>query len=391
MINIVLGVLGVLTLWFAVVLILDFIKNKDNLEEHNSWGKVVFIGFITDFFDTLGIGSFAPTTALLKGMKQVQDRLLPGTLNAAHTIPVVLEAFIFMTVIKVDPITLVSMLVAATIGAYVGAGIVSRLPEKKVQFVMGIALFITAFLMLAGKMDWMPGGGQPLEKPFDGVKNSLVYKTLEIEETEKISEAGSLKIKEIINTSKTKEMSENTKMEAKQVIEKLGLEINGEVINHKIKEVIEIKEVKDGEAVKQMVKFKRETGIPIGVRGLKLIIAVIANFILGALMTAGIGLYAPCMALVYFLGMSQIIAFPVMMGSCAFLMPVASVKFVKEKAIDRRASIGITIGGVVGVIIAAKFVSGLDIETLKWLVIIVIFYTSITMIKVASKNKELVN
>jgi uncharacterized membrane protein YfcA len=118
---------------------------------------------------------------------------------------------------------------------------------------------------------------------------------------------------------------------------------------------------------------------------------VIANFILGALMTAGIGLYAPCMALVYFLGMSQIIAFPVMMGSCAFLMPVASVKFVKEKAIDRRASIGITIGGVVGVIIAAKFVSGLDIETLKWLVIIVIFYTSITMIKVASKNKELVN
>ncbi|WFD11246.1 sulfite exporter TauE/SafE family protein [Tepidibacter hydrothermalis] len=290
MINIVLGVLGVLTLWFAVVFISDFMKHKDDLETHNSWGKVTFIGFVVNFFDTLGIGSFAPATALLKGMKQIQDRLLPGTLNVSCTIPVVLESFIFITVIEMEPTTLVSMLAAATIGAYVGAGIVSKLPEKKVQLVMGVALFITALLMLAGQMNWMPGGGEA-----------------------------------------------------------------------------------------------------IGLHGSKLIIAVIANFILGALMTAGIGLYAPCMALVYLLGMSPKVAFPIMMGSCAFLMPVASSKFVKEKAYDRRASMGITIGGVIGVLIAAYLVKSLPLNILKWLVIFVIFYTSATMLKSASKNKEIVS
>ncbi|WP_099188873.1 sulfite exporter TauE/SafE family protein [Tepidibacter mesophilus] len=288
MINIVLGVLGVLTLWFAVVFISDFMKHRNNLETHNTWGKVLFIGFITDFFDTLGIGSFAPTTALLKGMKQTQDRLLPGTLNASHTIPVVLEAFIFITVINMDPTTLIAMLAAATIGAYVGAGIVSKLPEQKVQKTMAVALFITAFLMLAGQLNLMPGGGEA-----------------------------------------------------------------------------------------------------VGLSGSKLIIAVVGNFILGALMTAGIGLYAPCMALVYLLGMSPKVAFPIMMGSCAFLMPVASVKFVKEEAIDRRAAMGITIGGTIGVLIAAYLVKSLPIKILTWLVIAVIFYTAATMLKSASKNKEI--
>ncbi len=78
---------------------LDFAKNKNNLED-NSWPKVMGIGFVTNFFDTLGIGSFAPTTALLKGFKQTKDRVLPGTLNVSCTIPVVLEAFILFKLSK---------------------------------------------------------------------------------------------------------------------------------------------------------------------------------------------------------------------------------------------------------------------------------------------------
>jgi uncharacterized membrane protein YfcA len=287
MIKMVLGVLGLLTIWFAAVFIKDFMNNKNNLEDNNTWGKVTSIGFVTNFFDTLGIGSFAPTTALLKAFKQTHDRVIPGTLNVSCTIPVVLEAFIFMTVIEVEALTLVSMLAAATIGAYVGAGIVSKLPEKVVQLTMGVALFITAFLMLSGQMGWMPGGGEA-----------------------------------------------------------------------------------------------------IGLSGTKLIIAVVGNFLLGALMTAGIGLYAPCMALIYFLGMSPKVAFPIMMGSCAFLMPVASIKFVKEAAYDRRASMGITIGGAIGVFIAAYLVKSLPLEILRWLVIGVILYTSVTMLKSAKKPAE---
>ncbi len=283
MLTAVLGVLGGLTAWFSVMFGLDFAKNKNNLED-NSWPKVMGIGFVTNFFDTLGIGSFAPTTALLKGFKQTKDRVLPGTLNVSCTIPVVLEAFIFIQVIEVETVTLVSMLAAATIGAWIGAGFVSKLPEKKIQMIMGVALLITAGLMAAGRLGIMPGGGEA-----------------------------------------------------------------------------------------------------IGLTGAKLIIAVVGNFILGALMTAGIGLYAPCMALIYFLGMSPAVAFPIMMGSCAFLMPAASVKFVKTGAYDRRAAMGITIGGIVGVFIAAYFVKSLPLEILTWLVIGVILYTSITMLKSASK------
>lgn len=289
MIAAILSALGGFGIWFSAVFFKDFINNKNNLE-NNSWAKVTGIGFVTNFFDTLGIGSFAPTTALLRTFKQTKDRIIPGTLNVSCTIPVIAEAFIFIKVIDVEPITLISMLASATIGAWVGAGVVSKLPEKKVQFTMSIALFITAFLMLAGQMNWFPGGGEA-----------------------------------------------------------------------------------------------------IGLAGSKLIIANVANFVLGALMTAGIGLYAPCMALVYLLGMSPRVAFPIMMGSCAFLMPVASIKFIKEGAYDRRASMGITIGGIVGVIIAAYIVKSLPLNILKWLVIGVILYTSITMMKSALKNTSTVD
>ncbi len=210
---------------------------------------------------------------------------MPGTLNVSHTIPVVIEALIFITVIEVDPVTLISMVTAATLGAWLGAGFVAKLPEKKIQFFMGIALFVTAFIMFSGKMGWMPGGGEA-----------------------------------------------------------------------------------------------------IGLTGGALIAGNVGNFILGALMTAGIGLYAPCMALVYMLGMSAKVAFPIMMASCAFLMPVASVKFIKEAAYDRKASMAITIGGTIGVFIAAFIVKSLPLNILQWLVIGVIIYTSITMIRRSMHN-----
>ncbi len=281
------GALAAVTVWFAAVFGMDFMKHKDNLEADTSWGKMAFVGFITDFFDTLGIGSFAPTVALSKALKQVHDRVMPGTLNVAHTIPVVVEALIFITIIEVDPITLVSMLVSATLGAWLGAGFVAKLPEKKIQFFMGIALFVTAFIMLAGKMGWMPGGGDA-----------------------------------------------------------------------------------------------------IGLTGGALIAGNVGNFILGALMTAGIGLYAPCMALVYILGMSAKVAFPIMMASCAFLMPVASVKFIKEGAYDKKASMAITIFGTIGVFIAAYLVKSLPLDILRWIVIAVILYTSVTMIRRSMNNTE---
>ena len=274
-----------LAIWFSFVFIKDLLANRTKFE-NSSWLKTSVIGFVVNFFDVLGIGAFAPQTALLKFTRQTEDKLIPGTMNVANTIPVLLQAFIFITIIEVDPLTLISMLVSAAVGAVIGAGIVSKLSERKIRLTMGIALVITAGFMLARMMNWIEGGGDA-----------------------------------------------------------------------------------------------------IGLTGYKLVFAVVVNFFLGAIMTAGVGLYAPCMALIFALGMSPTVAFPIMMGSCAFLMPPASVKFIKTGSYNRKAALAMAIPGSIAVLIAAFIVKSLPLQTLQWVVLGVILYTSATMLVAAFKKK----
>lgn len=119
-------------------------------------------GFVTNFFDTLGIGSFAPTTAIFKLRARMPDENIPGTLNVGHTLPTVAEALIFISLVTVDAVTLIGMIAAAVAGAWLGAGIVSRLPRRAVRFGMGVALLIAAVLFLAANLEWMPAGGDAL-------------------------------------------------------------------------------------------------------------------------------------------------------------------------------------------------------------------------------------
>ncbi len=275
-----------LAIWFSFVFIKDLLANRTKFE-NSSWLKTSVIGFVVNFFDVLGIGAFAPQTALLKFTQQTEDRLIPGTMNVANTIPVLLQAFIFITIIKVDPLTLILMLVSAAVGAVIGAGIVSKLSERKIRLTMGIALVVTAGFMLARMMNWIEGGGDA-----------------------------------------------------------------------------------------------------IGLTGYKLVFAVVVNFFLGAIMTAGVGLYAPCMALIFALGMSPTVAFPIMMGSCAFLMPPASVKFIKTGSYNRKAALAMAIPGSIAVLIAAFIVKSLPLQTLQWVVLAVILYTSATMLVAAFRKKE---
>jgi len=278
-------VLTILMFWIAIILWRDFRKHKNQLEP-NSWTKTGFIGFIGNFFDTLGIGSFAIETALFKFLKQSEDRLIPGTLNVGNAIPTVAQAIIFIQIVEVEPITLVTMLAASGVGAVLGAGVVAKLSEKKIRLIMGVALLITSGFMIATKFGWIEGGGNA-----------------------------------------------------------------------------------------------------IGLEGYKLAVGITVNFVLGALMTAGIGLYAPCMAMVFALGMSPAVAFPIMMGSCAVLMPLASWRFIKEGAYNRRASVAIAIAGSVAVLIAAFVVKSLPLDVLKWLVIVVIVYTASIMLKAGLQSK----
>ena len=105
-------------------------------------------------------------------------------------------------------------------------------------------------------------------------------------------------------------------------------------------------------------------------------------------MTLGIGLYAPCMILISLLGMNPKAAFPIMMGSCAFLMPVGSLRFIREQSYSMRAALGLLVGGVPAVLLAAYIVKELPLYAVRWLVIVVVVYTSVSMLWSALGAKE---
>jgi uncharacterized membrane protein YfcA len=127
----------------------------------------------------------------------------------------------------------------------------------------------------------------------------------------------------------------------------------------------------------------------VSLSGARLAVAIAVNFVLGALMTLGIGLYAPCMILVSLLGMDPKVAFPIMMGSCAFLMPVGSIRFVGEGRYDLRAAVGLALGGVPAVLLAAFVVRALPLGAVRWLVIVVVVYTAAALLRAARRERGL--
>ncbi len=128
-------------------------------------------------------------------------------------------------------------------------------------------------------------------------------------------------------------------------------------------------------------------GDALGVTGLRLAIGLLGNFALGALMTLGIGLYAPCMILVSLLGMNPTVAFPIMMGSCAFLMPVGSIRFIQKRSYALRPAIGLTLGGIPAVLLAAFVVRSLPLGAVRWLVVCVVLYTAAAMLRSARAGR----
>jgi uncharacterized membrane protein YfcA len=245
----------------------------------------LLLGFVFNFFDALGIGNFATTTAAFKFRRQPADERVPGTLNVGYALPTITEALIFIAAVNVEATTLFSMIGSALLGATVGVGVVTRLPRRAIQIGMGVALLIAAVVLLATNLDLLPGGG---------------------------------------NAN--------------------------------------------------------------GLSGWRLVLAIAINFLLGALNTLGIGLYAPCLILCTLLGMSSLAAFPIMMGACAFLMPPAGVRFIKANRYSVRSALGLTLGGIPGVLVAAFVVKTLPLLWLRWLVVIVVTYAAVLMLLSARRS-----
>ena len=129
-------------------------------------------------------------------------------------------------------------------------------------------------------------------------------------------------------------------------------------------------------------------GTATGLSGGKLILSVAINFILGMLMCAGVGLYAPCMALCALVGMNITVAFPIMMGSCALLMPPASLEFVKSGRYNRDAAVIMSITGVIGVLIAYFIVKSMPTTILTYIVAVVLIYMAISFVVSNQKEKK---
>jgi uncharacterized membrane protein YfcA len=144
---------------FGTVLFRDVKKHKDTISDKSSWALAGSSG-IPLFFDALGIGSFAPQTAIYKFSKLIPDKLIPGSLNVMCVLPCVISTLLYVSIIEVDAVTLFSIVISASIGGALGGRYVSKLPEKKIQLGMGFALIVVAIFMFLGQVNLMPSGGE---------------------------------------------------------------------------------------------------------------------------------------------------------------------------------------------------------------------------------------
>jgi uncharacterized membrane protein YfcA len=240
------------------------------------------LGAVVSFFDTLGIGSFAPTTAWLKFRKLVPDKIIPPTMLVGLSPPAMAESVIFLILlgVRVDPVLLFGCAVAVLLGGLVGAPLVARAQVWLVQLVVAIGLVLAAIAYAATNLHLMPGGG---------------------------------------------------------TASSLSMELT--------------------------------------------IAAIAANFIFGVLLNFGVGNYAPTLVTLSLMGMNPRLVFPIKAAGAAMMGAGACVRHIQMRNLDMRVVVGLAIGGVPAVLVAAFLVKEMPIETLRWLVIVVVLYAAAIMFR----------
>lgn len=272
------------TLVFSVVLARAAIAER-------AWPSVetLVLGAIVNFFDTLGIGSFAPTTAWLKFRRLTLDRLIPPTILVGLTVGAVVESiiFLFRLGVKVDPVLLAGCIIACTTGGLIGAPLVHRTRVWVVQMIVAIGLLLAAGAYALTNLQLMPGGGMA-------------------------------------------------------------------------------------------------TSLPLPLT----ILAIVANFVFGVLLNYGVGNYAPTLAALSLMGMDPRLCFPIMAGAAALMGATASIRHLQTGKLDLRVVVGLTIGGIPAVLVAAYIVVSLKLELLRWLVLVVVLYAAAIMLHASIRGRR---
>ncbi len=246
--------------------------------------EAAVLGAITNFFDTLGIGSFAPTMAWFKFRKLVPDRLIPPTMLVGHTPPAMAQGFIFLILLGVfvDPVLLVGCVIALLMGGLLGAPLVGKVRLWVVQLVVTVALLLAGALYAVNNLGMMPSGGTATSLPLE-----------------------------------------------------------------------------------------------------LMIIAIVANFVFGLLLNFGVGNYAPTLVMFSLMGMDPKLCFPIMAAGAGLCGAGASIRHITLGQIDLKVAIGITLGGIPAVFVAAFIVQSMSLELLRWLVMVVVLYAAFVMLKAA--------
>lgn len=272
------------------ILIFGFILIKTAVERRTGPRiEAIFLGSIVCFFDTLGIGSFAPTAAWLKFRKLVPDRILPPTMLVGLTPPSMAEAVIFLILlgVQVDPVLLFGCAIAVLMGGLVGAPLVARARVWVVQLIVALGLVLAAIAYLMSNLNMFPGGGTASSLP------------------------------------------------------------------------------------------------------LWLTVAAIAgNFGFGILLNFGVGNYAPTLVMLSLMGMDPRLCFPIMAAGAALMGAGAGIRHVQIGTLDLKVVLGLAIGGIPAVFVAAFIVKTMPIETLRWLVIVVVLYAAAVMLRAAMLGRR---
>lgn len=252
-------------------------------------GEAALLGAVTNFFDTLGIGSFAPSMAWFKFRRLVPDHLIPPTLIAGHTPAAIVQGVVFLVLLggEVDPVLLIGNIVSLTIGGLIGARLIYRTRAWLVQGIVGLALIVAATFYALSNLGLMPIGGTA-------------------------------------------------------------------------------------------------SSLPPGLTA----IAIAASFVFGILLNFGVGNFAPTLALLSLMGLDPRYCFPIMAGSCGLAGIAVASRHVLAAKIDLRIVLGIALGGIPAVLIAAFLVKSMPIETLRWLVTLVVLYTAVVMLRSAAAGQR---
>lgn len=284
MLTIILVTIGLASLYYAAVLARAAIAARavPNLE-------ALFLGGVVNFFDALGIGSFATTTAWMRFRQMVPDRLIPPTMLAGLTPPVLAESIIFLILlgVLVDPILLLGCSVATLAGGLVGAPLVAKARVWIVQLTVATGLILAATAYAMTNLNLFPGGGSA-------------------------------------------------------------------------------------------------TGLP----PMQTAIAIAASFGLGLLANFGVGNFAPTLVLLSLMGMDPRLCFPIMATGGSLMGVGSGIRHIRIAQIDLRIVLGLALGGIPAVIVAALVVKSMPLELLRWLVLVVVLYAAVVLLRAALAGRR---